>query len=109
MNALAGLIWSFTVKDFPQPFPDGGMDLAGVRVDWSTLGIIAVALVMGLLYLLFQHTSVGLVMRAAACNAVSARLSGIRVGRVLMLGWGCRTVGAVSGVLVARCCSWSPT
>ncbi|CAM5675037.1 putative High-affinity branched-chain amino acid transport system permease protein LivH [Streptomyces afghaniensis 772] [Streptomyces afghaniensis] len=72
-------------------------------MDWSTLGIIAVvAAVMGLLYLLFQHTSAGLVMRAVACNPASARLSGIRVGRVLMLGWGlAATVGAVSGVLVA--------
>jgi branched-chain amino acid transport system permease protein len=41
-------------------------------------------------------------MRAVACNPASARLSGIRVGRVLMLGWGlAATVGAVSGVLVA--------
>lgn len=71
VNALAGLIWSFTVKDFPQPFPDGGIDLAGVRVDWSSLGIIAVvAVVMGLLYLLFQHTSIGLVMRAVACHPI---------------------------------------
>ncbi|MFK4148435.1 branched-chain amino acid ABC transporter permease [Streptomyces sp. NPDC004065] len=103
VNALAGLIWSFTVKDFPRPFPDGGPDLAGVRVDWSTLGVIGVvAVVMGLLYLLFQHTSAGLVMRAVAGNPASARLSGIRVDRVLMLGWGlAATVGAVSGVLVA--------
>jgi branched-chain amino acid transport system permease protein len=103
VNAVAGLIWSFTVKDFPQPFPDGGIDLGGVSVGWSTLGVIGVvAVVMGLLYLLFQHTGIGLVMRAVACNPASARLSGIRVGRVLMLGWGlAATVGALSGVLVA--------
>lgn len=103
VNAAAGLIWSFTVKDFPQPFPTGGIELAGVGLGWSVLGVIGVvAAVMGLLYLLFQHTSAGLTMRAVACNPVSARLSGIRVGRVLMLGWGlAATVGAVSGVLVA--------
>ncbi|MGP4001040.1 branched-chain amino acid ABC transporter permease [Streptomyces sp. 8N706] len=103
VNAVAGLIWSFTVKDFPQPFPDGAIDLAGVSVGWSTLGVIGVvAGVMALLYLLFQHTGTGLVMRAAAANPASARLSGIRVGRVLMLGWGlAATVGALSGVLVA--------
>ncbi|MGP3947825.1 branched-chain amino acid ABC transporter permease [Streptomyces sp. 7N604] len=103
VNAVAGLIWSFTVKDFPQPFPDGGIDLGGVSVGWSTLGVIGVvAVVMGLLYLLFQHTGIGLVMRAVACNPASAKLSGIRVGRVLMLGWGlAATVGALSGVLVA--------
>jgi branched-chain amino acid transport system permease protein len=103
VNAAAGLIWSFTVKDFPQPFPDGAIDLAGVSIGWSTLGVIGVvAIVMGLLYLLFQHTGTGLVMRAVAANPASARLSGIRVGRVLMLGWGlAATVGALSGVLVA--------
>ncbi|MEV4331643.1 branched-chain amino acid ABC transporter permease [Streptomyces sp. NPDC049597] len=103
VNAAAGLIWSFTVKDFPQPFPDGGLAVAGVGISWSTLGVIGVvAVVMGLLYLLFQHTRTGLVMRAVAVNPVSARLSGIRVGRVLMLGWGlAATVGALSGVLVA--------
>lgn len=103
VNALAGLIWSFTVKDFPQPFPDGGLDLGGVSLSWSTLGVIGVvAMVMGLLYVLFQHTGIGLTMRAVASNPASARLSGIRVGRVLMLGWGlAATVGALSGVLVA--------
>ncbi|QKV91373.1 branched-chain amino acid ABC transporter permease [Streptomyces sp. NA02950] len=103
VNAVAGLIWSYTVKDFPQPFPDGAIDLAGVSLSWSTLGVIgAVAGVMGLVYLLFQHTGTGLVMRAVAANPASARLSGIRVGRVLMLGWGlAATVGALSGVLVA--------
>ncbi|MCF6524408.1 branched-chain amino acid ABC transporter permease [Streptomyces sp. JJ36] len=103
VNAAAGLIWSFTVKSFPQPFPDGGAELAGVRLGWSVLGVVGVvAAVMGLLYLLFRHTSVGLTMRAVSCNPVSARLSGVRVGRVLMLGWGlAATVGALSGVLVA--------
>ncbi|ATW53054.1 branched-chain amino acid ABC transporter permease [Streptomyces xantholiticus] len=103
VNAAAGLIWSFTVKDFPQPFPEGSVALAGVDIGWSTLGVIGVvAVVMGLLYLLFQHTRTGLVMRAVAANPASARLSGIRMGRVLMLGWGlAATVGALSGVLVA--------
>lgn len=103
VNAMAGLIWSFTVKDFPRPFPDGGLDLAGVSIGWQTLGIIGVvALVMAGLYVLFQHTSAGLTMRAVACNPASARLVGIRVSRVLMLGWGlAATVGALSGVLVA--------
>ncbi|MER6615700.1 branched-chain amino acid ABC transporter permease [Streptomyces xantholiticus] len=103
VNAAAGLIWSFTVKDFPQPFPEGSVALAGVGIGWSTLGVIGVvAVVMGLLYLLFQHTRTGLVMRAVAANPASARLSGIRMGRVLMLGWGlAATVGALSGVLVA--------
>ena len=55
-----------------------------------------------LLWALFSHTSIGLTMRAAAQNPASARLVGIPVGRMLMLGWGLAALlGAVAGVLVA--------
>ncbi|MEQ4715620.1 branched-chain amino acid ABC transporter permease [Nonomuraea sp. B19D2] len=103
VNAAAGWIWTFLIKDFPNPFPGGGLEAAGISVSFSTLGVLAVvAVVMGLLYLLFQHTKIGLGMRAVASNPESARLVGIRVGWTLALGWGlAATVGAVSGVLVA--------
>ncbi|HLU71978.1 MAG TPA: branched-chain amino acid ABC transporter permease [Nonomuraea sp.] len=103
VNAAAGWIWSFLIKDFPNPFPSGAFEVGGVSVGFQTLGVFAVVgIVMGLLYLLFQHTKIGLGMRAVATNPVSARLVGIRVGLTLALGWGlAATVGAVSGVLVA--------
>jgi branched-chain amino acid transport system permease protein len=103
VNAAAGWIWSFLIKDFPNPFPSGAIEAGGLSVGYSTLGIlVVVGLVMGLLYLLFQHTKVGLGMRAVATNPSSARLVGIRVGWTLALGWGlAATVGAVSGILVA--------
>src|SRR5690606_17120572 len=96
-------IGSFLIKDFPNPFPSGAFEVGGVSVGFQTLGVFAVVgIVMGLLYLLFQHTKIGLGMRAVATNPVSARLVGIRVGLTLALGWGlAATVGAVSGVLVA--------
>ncbi|MFC4057352.1 branched-chain amino acid ABC transporter permease [Planomonospora corallina] len=103
VNAAAGWIWSFLIKDFPNPFPGGAVEAAGISVSHSTLGVLAVVgTVMVLLYLLFQHTRIGLGMRAVAADPVSARLVGIRVGWTLALGWGlAATVGAVSGVLVA--------
>ena len=58
--------------------------------------------VVGLLYLLFQKTKLGLAMRAAAANPESAPLVGISVGRTLMIGWGLAALlGALAGVLVA--------
>ena len=43
----------------------------------------------------------GLAMRAVASNAESTRLSGVPVGRMLMLGWGlAAALGALAGVLV---------
>jgi len=57
---------------------------------------------VGLLGLLFRRTKLGLAMRAAAQNPDSSRLVGIRVGRMLMLGWGLAALlGALAGVLVA--------
>jgi branched-chain amino acid transport system permease protein len=103
VNAAAGGIWSFLIKSFPNPFPEGALRAGGVSLGYSTLGVLAVVgVVMGLLYLLFRHTKIGLGMRAVATNPESARLVGIRVGWTLALGWGlAATVGAVSGVLVA--------
>lgn len=102
-NQAAGWIWGFLVKDFPSPFPAGVWTLGQVRLSASTLGILAVLLAsMGLLYLLFQYTKIGLAMRAVAINPESAKLAGIRVGSVLMLGWGlAAALGALSGVMVA--------
>ncbi|MCP9621134.1 branched-chain amino acid ABC transporter permease [Nocardia otitidiscaviarum] len=103
VNAAAGWIWSYQVKSFPNPFPDGALRAGGVTAGYGSLGVIVVvALVMALIYLLFRYTKIGLAMRAVASNPASARLSGIRVGVVLALGWGLSAlVGAVSGVLSA--------
>jgi branched-chain amino acid transport system permease protein len=64
--------------------------------------IIIAAAVMVALYLLFNHTKLGLAMRATAQNPLASRLMGINVGRMLMLGWALAAmVGAVGGILVA--------
>jgi branched-chain amino acid transport system permease protein len=103
VNATAGWIWGFTNRGFPPIFPSGAARLGGVALSLESLGIIAVLLaVVGLLWLLFQHTGLGLAIRAAAQNPESSRLVGINVGRVLMLGWGLAALlGALAGVLVA--------
>ena len=77
--------------------------IAGINLSYESLGIVAVLLVVvGLLYLLFQKTKLGLAMRAAAANPASSRLVGINVGRTLMIGWGLAALlGALAGVLVA--------
>ncbi len=55
-----------------------------------------------LLALLFRYTPVGLRMRAAAFQPDIARLLGVRVGRVLTLGWALAgLIGALAGVLVS--------
>ncbi len=45
-------------------------------------------IVLFLLFLLFNKTKIGLAMRAVANNQESSNLVGIRVGLILILGWG---------------------
>jgi branched-chain amino acid transport system permease protein len=100
-NSLAGWIFTYTVQDFPSPFPD--RPVFGALMTTRDLGVIAVTLVMlVLLFAFFRFTTTGLAMRAAAQNPESARLCGIRVGRMLAIGWGlAAAIGATAGVMVA--------
>jgi branched-chain amino acid transport system permease protein len=100
-NSMAGWIYSYTVQDFPSPFPD--RPLFGALMTTRDLGVIAVTLAMlVLLFVFFRFTATGLAMRAAAQNPDSARLCGIRVGRMLAIGWGlAAAIGATAGIMVA--------
>ncbi|HVZ06435.1 branched-chain amino acid ABC transporter permease [Rhodopila sp.] len=101
-NALAGMIWSYTIKQFPTPFPARDLFGSGL-VSVQQIGVVGVTLLMlGLLTVFFHYTTLGLAMRAAAQNAASARMMGIRVSWMLALGWGlAAAIGAVAGMLVA--------
>ena len=100
-NSVAGWIYSYTVQDFPSPFPD--RPVFGALMTTRDLGVMAVTLVMlALLFVFFRFTSTGLAMRAAAQNPSSARLCGIPVGRMLAIGWGlAAAIGATAGIMVA--------
>lgn len=101
-NSLAGWIWDFTIKPFPSPFPKEPV-FGNKFIGTHDLGVIAVTLVvLGLVFMFFRFTPLGLAMRAAAQNPDSARLVGVRVGWMLALGWGlAAAIGAVAGMLVA--------
>jgi branched-chain amino acid transport system permease protein len=100
-NSLAGWIFSYTLQEFPSPFPD--RTLFGALITTRDLGVIGVTLAMLLLlFLFFRFTPTGLAMRAAAQNPESARLCGIPVGRMLAIGWGlAAAIGAIAGIMVA--------
>jgi branched-chain amino acid transport system permease protein len=103
INSLAGWIWGFGNRSFPSVFPDDALEVAGVNVAVESLGIVAVLIaVVGVLFLIFERTKIGLAMRATAMNPDSSRLVGISVGRTLMIGWGIAAlVGAIAGALIA--------
>lgn len=112
LQAAAGMIWGGDSQAYPQPFGNTAITFFGRDWPVSAYDLIvvgfAVVLVVGLT-LLFTRTDLGLSMRATAFNPEVARLSGIRVGRTLTVGWALAgTVGAVAGVLVAPTSAISP-
>jgi branched-chain amino acid transport system permease protein len=105
LEAIAGMIWGNTPRSFPPAFSIEGYEVGGTRVLFSPNDAFIVLVVIGValaLAVLFRRTSVGLKMRAAAFRPEVARMLGVRVGRMLTLGWALAAlVGSLAGVLVA--------
>ena len=101
-NAGAGFIWEFTIKEFPSPFPEK-LPFDTVLIGPHELGMTLITLIMlGLIFMFFRFTPIGLAMRAAAASPESARLVGISVGWMIALGWGlAAAIGAVGGMMIA--------
>ena len=103
LNALVGWIWGTNGRTFPKIFGGGAFELGPITMSYQAVGVLAVlAAEVILLFLLFQKTKIGLAMRAVTSNNESSGLVGIRVGRVLMFGWGlAAAVGALGGAMYA--------
>lgn len=105
-NSLSLWFWGSQPKSFgPFSFFSGSPTcVADVCMGRLSIGILASTLViMVLLYLLFQHTKLGLGLRATAENRRAARLVGVPVGNMLSIGWGLSAaVGAAAGVMAAQ-------
>jgi branched-chain amino acid transport system permease protein len=104
LEGVAGMIYGGQFKSFPPAFPLTGLKIGGTALgisqnDLFTAGAVLAAAL--LLAALFQFTPVGLRLRASAFNANVAQLLGVRVGRVLTLGWALAgLIGALAGILV---------
>lgn len=106
LQALAGMIWgNAQAHSYPPAYSFVGYKTGDRTLLFSPNDlfiVITVFVVVIALYLLFQRTALGLRMRASAFNPEVARLLGIRVGRLLTLGWALAAgLGALVGVLVA--------
>ena len=113
LEALAPMAFGGQIKSFPPAFSIVGLRFGTSQIPFSPFDVFtlgSVLAVMILLLVLFQRTDLGLRMRASAFNPEVSRLLGIRVGRMLTLGWALASlVGALAGVLIAPSLLLYPT
>ena len=104
LEGLAGIIYGGQYRSFPPAYSIRGIKVGSLALGISPDGLFTAAAVLaaaGALALVFQYTSVGLRLRATAFNPDVARLLGVRIGRVLTLGWALAgLLGALAGLLV---------
>lgn len=106
LEAIAGMIWGNSrSRSFPAHFSGAGYKVGSSQIAFAPFDafiVVSVGLTMLALLALFRYTSLGLKMRASAFEPVVARLQGVRVNRMLSLGWGLASAaGSLAGVLVA--------
>lgn len=110
LNAFVIWHWGTDPRTFPRLFGQGKMTVVGAIITHHTIGtVVSLLVVVGLLFLLFQRTKLGLAIRAVASNHESSRLVGVPVGVVLMVSWGmAASIGALAGGLIAGSQPLSP-
>ena len=113
LEATAPMLFGGQTQSFPAPVSN--IDILVGKTDlyfspFALLTVGAVLLMMVVFFIVFQRTTLGLRMRAAAFNPEIARILGIRVGRMLTLGWGLAALlGALAGMLTAPAIFLYPT
>ncbi len=112
LEGLAGAVYGNSSRGFPAAFSQSGLEVGHTRVAFSHFDVfitVAVLLLMAANLVLFRATTLGLRMRASAFAREVSRLLGVRVGRLLTLGWALAGVaGALAGLLTAPTSSFGP-
>lgn len=105
LEALASILFGAAFQSFPAPLGLRGLAVGQLTVALTPYGLFvigSVLVVMLGLLALFRFTDLGLRMRASAFSQEVSRLLGVRVGRMLMVGWAlAAVVGSLSGLLIA--------
>ena len=105
IEGVAGIIYGGQFRSFPPAFSVTGIKVGSFALGVSRFDVFTAVAVLAaalLLAAVFKYTAVGLRMRATAFSPAVARLLGVRIGRVLTLGWALAGLfGALAGVLVS--------
>lgn len=105
VESVVGAIWGSDNRGFQPAFAQSGFTIGHTSLAFSHFDLFILCAVLALMLamlVLFKWTNLGLRMRAAAFAPEVARLLGVRVGRILTVGWALASfAGALAGILVA--------
>lgn len=98
-----GYLWGYLLKPFPSLFGETSMRIAGAPVDSNSIGIIVlIAALLLILFVVFDRTRFGLALRAVGQEPELSRYVGIRVSRMLLIGWSIAAgLGGLAAILAA--------
>ena len=110
---FAGWKWGSDQRTFNLPFSESEILFKTDSVvisEHNLASILLAVMVMFGLYLILQHTKLGLAMKASQQNEKAARFNGIPTKRILGISFGISAiVGALAGILVAPINTLDPT
>ncbi len=113
LYGLAGWKWGSDQRTFSLPFSESEVVMktdSVVITEHNLASILIAVLIMVGLYILLQHTKLGLAMKASQQNVKAARFNGIPTNRILGISFGISAmVGAIAGILVAPISTLDPT
>lgn len=89
LQSLLGILFGPQYLPMEAPLPESPIIVAGVPLlsPYDLLVLVIALAVMAVLALLFTRTSLGLQLRAAAFAPEVSRLLGVRVSRMITIGW----------------------
>jgi branched-chain amino acid transport system permease protein len=112
LQATASIIWGVDPQAYPPIADIIGYEAFGrtwLFAPYDLMILVVTFVLVLVLTVVFTRTSLGLRLRAAAFNPTVARLSGVRVSRMLAIGWAISgAIGAIAGVLIAPRFSVTP-
>ena len=112
IRSVVGMIWGGDLRQYKAPVSNIGFTFGHTTIPFSRynlLIVITTIVVMIVFTVIFQKTSLGLALRAAAFQPETARLAGVKVDRIRTVGWAfAGATGAVAGVLITPQSGLSP-
>jgi branched-chain amino acid transport system permease protein len=110
IRACCLVIWGPDQIAFPQLFPAGAVQAAGIFVTYNYIaaGLLAALLSLGFLAF-YRYTPIGLMQRCAADNSRAALAVGIHVSNQVSIAWAMSAaLAGLAGTLVATLTGLSP-